>query len=73
MDSKSEDKEMLPEYYQNVFQEIIIAKSLSTIHSTICNAQGHEYRVHCFPKVYQTSLVNGKMPCLDLIDNHGNF
>ena len=53
---------MLAEKYQNVFQEIVIAKCLSNLHSTLCTGDGHEYRAHCFPKVIRSSLVNGRLP-----------
>ncbi|KAJ6225806.1 hypothetical protein RDWZM_004351 [Blomia tropicalis] len=59
--SSAEDK-LLEEHYGNVFQEIVIVKCLSNMHITQCNINGHSFRVHCFPKIYQTGLVTGRIP-----------
>lgn len=58
----NETSQLLAEQYSNVFQEVVVAKSLSNFHATICSSQGHEYRAHCFPKVFRSSLVNGSVP-----------
>ena len=53
---------MQQEKLYNVFQEIVIVKLLSNLHATQCNHQGFEFRAHCFPKVYQTCVVDGAIP-----------
>ena len=50
------------EPYHGVFQEIVISNALSNLHSVICNSQMYEFRAHCFPKVFKTSLVCGNIP-----------
>ncbi|XP_017491721.1 PREDICTED: putative serine/threonine-protein kinase haspin homolog [Rhagoletis zephyria] len=57
-----EVKDLLAEHYHNVFQELVISTNLSNLHATLCNYQGFEYRVHGFPKLFKSSLVNEMVP-----------
>lgn len=50
------------ELYSDVYQEIVITKSLSNLHSITCDQHGYEYQAHSFPKIYSTKIVHGEIP-----------
>ena len=50
------------ELYQDVFQEIVIIKLLSSLHQTVCDAAGFEYQTHSFPRIFRTRIVHGEIP-----------
>lgn len=58
------------EVYSNVFQETVICKALSNLHSITVNRRGHEFKVHAFAKVFKMSMVTG--PILDWDNNDGD-
>lgn len=50
------------ELYSDVYQEIVITKSLSNLHRITCDQNGYEYQTHSFPKIYSTKIVHGEIP-----------